>query len=267
MSDIQVDPFDIFDDAILEEKRERQIVDKKCNHLNVFQCGQNTTCTDCSEILCNISKQKEWFNCNNESTSRNQTRCHQITKIDKNIYGDVEGMDFPSPIIFEANNMYLAITEGKTHRANNRKAIIFGCIFRAYKYSDDPKSLEQLQAVFPLTEKVISKGMKVVGLNIHKYKKNIPTYITASNLIPEIMCKFNAKREHINDVLKLYAMIKNKSSIINRSRPQSIAISLIYYYIRETGRNISIEEFIQKVNLSEPTITKIIKEIEKIMKK
>lgn len=275
MTETQDDDFDIFDMALLEEKENKDRMAKtepitECEHINIRYDGQNANCLDCRESLNNISKQKEWRNFSNDTSSRSQTRCHERKKSDKNIYKDVEGMDFPEPIVFTANQMYKAVTGGKTRRANNRQAIIFGCVFRAYKLDGNPKSLEQIRAVFPLTEKVISRGMKIVGLNIHKYKNNKKTpitYITANNLIPEIMEKFNAKPEHIEEVLKLYEQIKNKSSIINRSRPQSIAISLIYYYITKTKRNITMEEYTAKVNLSEPTIQKINKEIDNILKR
>ena len=60
-------------------------------------------------------------------------------------------------------------------------------------------------------------------------------------------------------------MIKNKSSKINRSRPQSIAAGLTYYWICNNNKNITMKEFITKVNLSELTITRISKEIAAIL--
>ena len=90
-------------------------------------------------------------------------------------------------------------------------------------------------------------------------------YITPENLIKEIMNKFDASEDQIDDVIQLYKKIKNKSSIINRSRPQSVASGLVRYYILIKNKNISMHEFKQKVNLSELTINRICKEITTIL--
>jgi hypothetical protein len=68
-------------------------------------------------------------------------------------------------------------------------------------------------------------------------------------------------------LLYLYEKIKNKSAIINRSRPQSVTSSLIYFFLcKKLGsNNVNIKDFIKKVKLSELTINKISKEIAKII--
>ena len=81
----------------------------------------------------------------------------------------------------------------------------------------------------------------------------------------EIMEKFQAKEEHIQEVVDIYEKIKNKSSKINRSRPLSISASIIYYWIRKTKRDITLKEFSSKISLSDLTITKLSKEIAKIL--
>ena len=91
------------------------------------------------------------------------------------------------------------------------------------------------------------------------------TYITPQNLIREIMKKFDATPEQIDEVNQLYLQIHNKSSILNRSRPQSVASGLVRYYILLKGKDITIKEFRQKVKLSELTIEKMAKEISRVL--
>ena len=79
------------------------------------------------------------------------------------------------------------------------------------------------------------------------------------------MDKFEASKEQKNEVINLYNKIKNKSSKINRSRPQSISSALIYYWISYKNINISLKEFSKRVELSELTILKISKEISEIL--
>ena len=80
------------------------------------------------------------------------------------------------------------------------------------------------------------------------------------------MEKFDATSQQIDEVNELYLKIHNRSSILNRSRPQSVASGLVRYYILLKGKDISIKEFQQKVKLSELTIEKMAREISRILK-
>ncbi len=80
------------------------------------------------------------------------------------------------------------------------------------------------------------------------------------------MKKFNANKEQVSDVTTLYSRIKNRSTILNRSRPLSVAAGLVYYYTLLTKKDIPIKKFTEKVKLSELTVNKIAKEISKILK-
>ena len=83
--------------------------------------------------------------------------------------------------------------------------------------------------------------------------------------IMEIMDKFYATAEQKEEVLELYKCIENKSSLLNRSRPQSVASGIVRYYILQKGKDVPIAVFKAKVNLSELTINRIVKEIERIL--
>ena len=79
------------------------------------------------------------------------------------------------------------------------------------------------------------------------------------------MDKFKATEEQKLEVNELYKKIKNKSSKINRSRPQSVASALTYFWICYKGIDISLKEFAKKTDLSELTIDKLAKEIGNIL--
>ena len=74
-----------------------------------------------------------------------------------------------------------------------------------------------------------------------------------------------AAADRVFKIIDREVQIKNKSSILNRSRPQSVASGLVRYYILKNNKNISLSEFKSKVNLSELTINRICKEITKIL--
>ena len=79
------------------------------------------------------------------------------------------------------------------------------------------------------------------------------------------MKTFSANQKQKDEVVLLYKKTKNRSSNLNRARPNSIASGLIYFWIQTSGINITLKEFATKTNLSEITILKISKEIASVI--
>jgi transcription initiation factor TFIIIB Brf1 subunit/transcription initiation factor TFIIB len=136
----------------------------------------------------------------------------------------------------------VAFTNGQIFRGNSRRAIIFAAIFHAFKLIGKPQSHDKLIKIFDLNRKIGLKGLKHVNLNAPKDSLIHTTYITPEYLIEDIMDKFKANKEQKEEVVKLYYSIKNKSSKINRSRPQSVASGLTYFWICHKGIDISLNE-------------------------
>ena len=84
-------------------------------------------------------------------------------------------------------------------------------------------------------------------------------------IIKDIMEQFKASTNQIEEVINIYNKIENKSIKINRSRPSSIASSLVFYWIHENKIKITLCEFSKKVNMSNLTIQKLLKEIRQIL--
>jgi transcription initiation factor TFIIIB Brf1 subunit/transcription initiation factor TFIIB len=264
--------FNLFENAMKQyikndQNKKKKVTCELCKHLNIDVKNNLSVCVDCGlEINRNIVFNKEWIYYGASDTRYNSdpNRC-QVRKIsDRSIFKDVEHFGFSDKIISIADNLYQDVTHGKVYRGNSRKAIVFACIFHAYKIEGIPQSCEQLINIFNLDRKIGLKGLKHVNLNSSKKIKT--TYITPQNLIKEIMEKFDATSQQIDEVNELYLKIHNRSSILNRSRPQSVASGLVRYYILLKGKDISIKEFQQKVKLSELTIEKMAREISRILK-
>jgi transcription initiation factor TFIIIB Brf1 subunit/transcription initiation factor TFIIB len=251
-----------------EENIEENIVEKICSHNNTTTEKGIDICTDCGEeISKKINHTKEWRyygqSDNRHSSDPNRV---QIRKTDdRTIFRDVENMGFSQKIVSEANSLYFQVTQGQIFRGNSRKAIVFACIFHSYKLSGKPQSHEKLIHVFNLNRKTGLKGLKHVNLHAPKKSSIRTTYITPINLVEEIMDKFSATVEQKEEVKKLYELIKNKSSRLNRSRPQSVSSGLIYYWICNQKKDITLKQFTKKVELSELTVNKIAKEIADVL--
>lgn len=243
-----------------------------CLHLETTFDKDIEICINCGEEL-NANSQK------NDIKYTVNPHNIQIRKSEERaIYKDVESLGFSEQIVFNANDKYIDVTGQQIYRGNMRKAIVFGCVFESFKESSEPQSFEKLIGLFKIPKKIGSKGIKHVNLHSKKKKPTClstpitkstvsTTVITPAVLIKENMKKFNANSEQIQDVISLYERVKNRSSQLNRCRPQSLANSLVYYWIKQTNKNIPIKDFIKVVDLSEMTINKIMKEITTILNK
>jgi len=242
---------------------------RECNHTETSVENGHVICQLCGETvsMANINNEKEWryYGVNDSKHSSDPNRC-QIRKSDeKSIYKDVENMGFSEKVIHLANSIYFQVTKDKIYRGKSRKAIVFGCIMNAYMEIGQPQSFESLQSIFKLDRKVILKGIKHVRINMPKNASICGKYITPVELIRERREKLNATPTQIEEATQIYHMIKNKSPVINKSKPQSIASGIIYYYITRTNKKCDMKTFVEKVNLSEITILKICTEIERVL--
>lgn len=276
------DEEDEFDDSLYEEedysnleginideyKLDEKDITEICLHKNSVSDNGIEVCSDCGiEIYKELSLEPEWrfYGDNDSKHSSDPSRCH-IRKIeDKNIFKDIDKYDFPIDIAREINISYLEVTKGQIRRGNFRKSIIFACSFNAYKNQNNPQNPEELREKFGLTKKEASRGLTFYNLNKTDKKKK-PIYISPVSFIPRIMQRFNANASHISRVTELYNKIHNRSKILNRSNPQSTIASLIYYYFRLIGGNISCPKFSKIVKLSDITISRISKNISEILK-
>lgn len=233
-----------------------------CEHVNWSVDSANKVCEDCGVV---IAKEDDADEIGLHAVKYDPKRCHARRSEEKGIYRDVEKMGFSAKIVSIANTLYEQVAGGKIYRGNSRKGIVFACVFHAYKINQNPQSCEQLIEIFGIERKVGLKGLKFVNLNSPKDSKFREYQVGTVDIIGEIMDKFNASEAQKKEVLEVYDKIKNKSSLLNRSRPQSVASGVVRYYISQKNKDIGMDFFKSRVRLSELTINRIVNEIENIM--
>jgi transcription initiation factor TFIIIB Brf1 subunit/transcription initiation factor TFIIB len=128
-----------------------------------------------------------------------------------------------------------------------------------------PETWEELSKVFKLDRKDCSTGIKHISKFAPKKSPLRTTYITPIDLVDSIMDKFDATKEQKLEVINIYKQIENSSYKLNQSRPKSVACSLVYFWIKKTGKDMSIKDFTDNVQLSEITVDKLSKEIERVI--
>lgn len=239
--------------------------EKECTHIDSIIEKNKKVCLECGmEIKTTIDIKQYKYSQNSKGS--NPCRLQIRPSDEKSIYKDVLNMGFSCNIISDADKIYYEVTKGKIYRGNSRKSIIFACIFYAFKNNGDPQSHEKLIQMFKLNKKSGLKGLKHINLNLPKNSDILTrsTYITPRHIIIDILNIFSASDSHRKEVLGIYKSIQNRSSRLNRARPQSIAAGVVFFWMKNSNKNITIKEFSKKVKLSELTINKIMKEIDSI---
>jgi len=238
--------------------------DISCFHGDLVEENGIVSCLECGEeIQRTIMHEKEWryYGAADSKRSSDRNRVQIRKSEERNINKDVENMGFSQTIVNMANELYSQVTKGQIYRGTSRRAIVFACIFHAYKLADKHQMPKNLMQIFNLSKKSSLKGMKTVNVNAPKDSKIHTTFITPVHLISDIMEKFKCTPDQKKEVVNLYRRTKNRSSKLNRARPQSVASALIFYWVCLKKLNITLKEFAKKADLSELTINKNAKEV------
>jgi len=242
-----------------------------CEHRNtITERAQDKVCEDCGQILSkNFTYEREWryYGTNDTKHMNDPNRCSIRKQDERGIFRDLEKFKINKKIVFTANDIYNRVTQQKIFRGNTRRGIIFACVYHAYNLNHLPQSCKNLIQIFDMEQKVALKGLKFVNLNLplESDLRQCNASNNVDHLIREIMSEFNASKLQVEEVLTLYQHIQDKSSLLNRSRPQSVACGLIRYYILKKNPEYSIDYFREKIKLSDLTLSRIVKEIETIL--
>lgn len=266
-----MEAFDLYAKLLEKKVNDNEIKNKErivpnCIHRNILTDYGCTICSDCGIVVSEkLNYEKEWmYYDRNNSKSSDPSRCKIEKAKDKTIYQDVQNMNFSDHIKDIANDLYIQVCNGKTHRGAFRKSIVFATIFQAYKIDNNPKSCESLIEIFGISRKNALRGLKHVNEHAPKNSPIRTLHITPEHLIEEFLKKFSVSNEKRLEILTLYSRVKNRSSILNRSRPQSIGASVVWYWLKLNKTPLCLKEFVKKVGLSELTVTKLAKEIARL---
>ena len=103
-----------------------------------------------------------------------------------------------------------------------------------------------------------------------KYLKAFPEartkHITPDKLLSWIMKLSGVDQSHYRRILSITRYIISTSELVERSNPQSVAATIIFFYLCMYKNKIGITKssFAKKVKLSETTITRIVRKIAKV---
>lgn len=273
------DAFDVFTQLELELARDDPATaapittaspdtpSKKCAHTNLTGEYGIYVCLDCGEeVKRGVSNESKMYTAIDNRSMGDGNRCWAPKKKNKSIRDDVKDLGIPDSVINEADSIFKTVTDGDIFRVDKRRSIIVACIFEAYKILGQNVTIASLLEKFPTNNVTI--GRRIVETKIKGYdtERKRVTHTSPIDGIKDIMAGWDSDPETVESVIALYKQIEDKSSMLNRSRANSVAAAVVYYYALATGRkNIKLKEFSKRVKLSESTITKNAKEISAIL--
>ena len=228
----------------------------------------------CGEIVKTIIMDNElsYFGINDNKYSKNPSRHNLRKDNERTLYNDLENYNISKAIIEKANDYYKNIIKENIYRAKNRTAIVFACVYYAYKSQNEEKNIKDLARNFNLDQKGITKGFKIFN---EKFKnRDDKKYTNALDLVPIILNKtieninIENKNNYYKDITLIYNFIINKNYQYSSSSPQSVAAGLVYYYFKYLLKNNpNRKNFSNSVQLTDITFTGIADQIKKDLNK
>ena len=170
-------------------------------------------------------------------------------------------------IITDAKSLYSIVSKTKISRGSNRSGIIAACVYFACKESGAPRSSKEIAEMFSITSPVMTKGVKKCQEIIHMNKKNQKRLTKTESIRPgdfiERFCnKLNMDTRFTQEIIDI-CKVTISENIISENTPPSIAAGCIFYFIKKNKINITKKEISEISKISEVTINKCTKKLEK----
>lgn len=176
----------------------------------------------------------------------------------------------PKFIIDDALRYHKMISEQKTFRALNRDGIIAASIYISGRINNFPRTAKEIAAVFHLDNSSATKGCKNAITILNKLEKNVEgsekTILCQTkpiSFIERYCSKLNINKE-LTQVCKFIAVQIEKKNLIPENTPHSVAAGIVYFVAQVCNLNISKANVRNVSEISEVTINKCFKKLEKI---
>lgn len=272
--------------------------------MNCFHA--ETTCLDGSLLCleCGQELREQLIYASRDHSKRSSQDCGTVM----GFLSELLESGYSKETVEKTNDIYLKITEGKIYRGTMKNALILSSLYYVVKNNVMSTETVLFEDIFKrfskyVDKKSVMKGIKLVSIKMSKEASNV--HVTARELLIIYLNKLNQHlcvsgcglparfmtedslfaqycpthrteeatltvETHINAVCEIYERIHDKNQLLGRSRPQSVASAVLYYYFKqrvETNHNavFNVHEFTEAIGISELTVVRLSKEIERIL--
>jgi transcription initiation factor TFIIB len=176
----------------------------------------------------------------------------------------------PKFIIDDALIYHKKISEEKTFRALNRDGIIAASIYISGRINNFPRTAKEIATIFHLDNTSATKGCKNALTILNKIEKNMETddktilhQTKPVSFIERYCSKLNINKE-LTKVCMFIAMRIEKNNLMPENTPHSVAAGIVYFIGQLCNLNMSKADVKNISEISEVTINKCFKKLEKI---
>lgn len=245
-------------------------------HVNPTRCGMpiNPLLQESSygcKVLCmsrssyemkKIRRYTEW----QSMPYREKSRYDEFQRI--NIMASNAGL--PKIIVDEALRHHKNISEQKTFRGDNRDGIIAAAIYISCRVNNYPRTAKEIASIFNLDTTSATKGCKNAVSIINNMetdtinKDKIKLHETKPISFIERYCtRLNINNE-LTKLCQFIAFRIEQKNLIPENTPHSVAAGIIYFVSQTCNLNISKKDVNNVSEISEVTINKCYKKLQKI---
>ena len=177
----------------------------------------------------------------------------------------------PKMIIDDAVRYHKKISEYElTFRGDNRDGILAASIYISCRINNYPRTAKEIATIFHLDVTSATKGCKNAQLIINNLEKDMENNEKTSfcRTKPEAFIESYCSKLNINSELtrvsQFISMKIEKLGLMPENTPHSIAAGVVYFIAQTCKLNISKKDVKNVSEISEVTINKCFKKIEKI---
>ena len=164
----------------------------------------------------------------------------------------------PTKVLDDAKVLYKRASEKKISRGDNKEGLIASCIYYACLMNKIPRSPKEVARMFHIDANVLTKGNA-------RFQSLLQMNVDSSNP-DDYIARFGSNLDiPYNDVVacKQLALKIDELEIVSENSPTSVAAGTLYYYCIKHSIDISKKHIATVCEVSEVTITKCYKRLQK----
>ena len=239
--------------------------DVVCEHKVVMDSGDFQVCTECGDTKEIFSYDPEWryYGVQDNRSSKDPSRCkYSSNTSSRTIKKALELRKISDAMVESTIKKYETVVGKKTMRGEKRNGIIAICLWVSLREIGDFRTVTEVGALFDLERKNLYKGLQTYS---QAFPKDRTITVTPHDLLTRTIKLAEIQDSYTAPLQKLCLQLENKSQMLGRSNPQSVAAAIVWLYLClhpkvKAEHHLSKTLYAKRVSLSEITISKLAKE-------
>ena len=174
----------------------------------------------------------------------------------------------PTCILDKASVMYKMLSEDSIKRGSSRESLIAACIWNALKSKDSTRSTKEIAKLFKISIRKMTSGCKEFNEKMYNKNKGFVNELKptkSTDYIERYCMLLKLETQYISKVVDI-VNISHLIGILIQNTPQSIAVGCIFFVSEKYTLGYTKKILHNLCDISEVTISKTYKELEKYSK-